>query len=225
MKNSLFVVLLAASTTVAVSPAFAQDEINFTGLRLEARGGWDDVRSRVTIPDPDHAGQIVTARASDSAPGYGAEIGYDAQLGRIVVGAYGGVDASGALRCAVVTEDDLACVDTGRNLYAGGRVGAVIGSALLVYAKGGYSNGGIGFNYDADTDAANNRVVAANRGRNGYHFGGGLELAFLPNFYGRVEYVQTRYSRLVWVDPTDDDFTVGIKARRQQVTAGLGFRF
>jgi opacity protein-like surface antigen len=68
-------------------------------------------------------------------------------------------------------------------------------------------------------------VVADSRSRNGYHFGGGLELAFTPNFYGRVEYVQTRYSRLSWVDPTDDDFTVGIRARRQQVTAGLGLRF
>jgi outer membrane immunogenic protein len=226
MKNSFFAVLLAASAMTAASPAFAQDdEFSFTGVRIEARGGWDKVRSRITIPDPDHAGQTVTAGATDSAPGYGAEIGYDAQLGRIVIGAYGGVDASGALRCAVVTEGDLACVDTGRNLYAGGRVGAVIGSSLLIYAKGGYSNGGIGFNYDADTDAANNRVVASNHGRNGYHFGGGLELAFTPNFYGRLEYVQTRYSRLDWVDPTDDDFTVAVRARRQQVTAGLGFRF
>jgi outer membrane immunogenic protein len=226
MKNSFFAILLAASAVAASSPAVAQDnETSFTGLRFEARGGWDNVRSRVTIPDPDHADQNVTARATDSAPGYGAEIGYDAQLGRLVVGAYGGVDASGALGCAVVTEDDLACVDTGRNITAGARAGFVVGSNLLVYARGGYSNGGIGFNYDADTDVATNRVVADNRARNGYHFGGGLELAFTPNFYGRVEYVQTRYSRLTWVDPTDDDFVVGIRARRQQATAGLGFRF
>jgi outer membrane immunogenic protein len=224
MKISIFAVLLAASAMA--SPAFAQDdETSFTGLRLEARGGWDNVRSRVTIPDPDDADETVSVRATDSAPGYGAEIGYDVQLGRIVVGAYGGVDASGALRCAVVTEDDLACVDTGRNITAGVRAGAVIGSNLLVYAKGGYSNGGIGFNYDADTDVATSRVVADNRARNGYHFGGGVELAFTPNFYGRLEYEQTRYSRLTWVDPTDDDFILGIRARRQQVTAGLGFRF
>lgn len=226
MKISFHGVLLAASAIVAASPAAAQDnEINFSGFRVEARGGWDNVRSRVTIPDPDDADETVTVRATDSAPGYGAELGYDAQLGRIVVGAYGGVDASGALRCAVVTEDDLACVDTGRNITAGVRAGAVIGGNVLVYAKGGYSNGGIGFNYDADTDVTTNRVVASSRSRNGYHFGGGLELALTPNFYGRVEYVQTRYSRLTWVDPTDDDFIVGIRARRQQVTAGLGFRF
>jgi outer membrane immunogenic protein len=224
MKISFFAALLAAMT--AATPAFAQDEaVNFTGLRFEARAGLDKVRSRVTVPDPDHADQTVTVGANDSAPGYGAEIGYDAQLGRLVIGAYGGVDASSALRCAVVTEDDLACVDTGRNFTAGVRAGFVVGHNLLVYAKGGYSNGGIGFNYDADTDHPNSRVVASNGSPNGWHAGGGLELAFTPNFYGRLEYVRTHYSNLTWVDPTDDDFIVTIGARRQQVTAGLGIRF
>jgi outer membrane immunogenic protein len=225
MKISFFAVLLAAATTAA-SPAFAQDnEASFTGLRFEARAGLDKVRGRVTIPDPDDADETVTAGATDNAPGYGAEIGYDAQLGRLVVGAYVGVDASSALGCAVVTEDDLACVDTGRNITAGGRAGFVIGSNLLVYARGGYSNGEVGFNYDADTGEANSRVVASSASRNGWHAGGGLELAFTPNFYGRLEYVQTRYSRLTWVDPSDDDFIVAIGTRRQQVTAGLGVRF
>lgn len=223
MKISFFAVLLAA--TAAASPAFAQDnEVNFAGLRVETRAGLDKVRGRVTIPDPDHADQTVAVRAADSAPGYGAEIGYDAQLGRLVVGAYAGVDRSNALRCAEVTEDDLACVGTRRNFTAGVRAGFVIGGNLLAYTKGGYSNGGVGFNYDADTGNANSRVVASNSNRNGWHAGGGLELAFTPNFYGRLEYVQTRYSRLTWVDPADDDFIVGVGARRQQVTVGLGFR-
>ena len=50
-------------------------------------------------------------------------------------------------------------------------------------------------------------------------------MAFTPNFYGRLEYVRTRYQRLATVDPLDDDIEVGLRTRRNQVTAGIGLRF
>lgn len=226
MKSFSFAVLAAAVAATAAPPAFAQDEeVNFTGVRLEARAGWDNVRGRITLPDPDDEDATIVARANDSPIGYGAELGYDRQLGPIVLGAYAGVDYSGAERCLEIVEDDLGCLESGRNLYAGARAGIVIGRSLLVYAKGGYTRGRTAFGYDGDTDSATNEIFVLRGPRSGYHFGGGVELAFTPNFYGRAEYARTRLDGVTWVDPDDDDFIVGLRARRQQVTFGIGIRY
>jgi outer membrane immunogenic protein len=224
MKIRSIALLLAG--IAGATPAFAQDEgSNFTGIRFEARAGWDKVGGRFTLPDPDDADETVTTRSNDTGIGYGAELGYDYQIGPVVVGAYVGVSTSDSERCAEATEDDLACVNSARNVTAGGRAGIVIGGNVLVYAKGGYSNGVVGFSYDPDVDNANSRLFADGRNRGGYHYGGGVEMAFTPNFYGRMEYVQTRYSAFDWVDATDDDMVFRIGARRSQATAGLGIRF
>lgn len=227
MKTSFAAALLANSATMAATPAAAQqeEETNFTGVRFEARAGSDSFGARITMTDPDDADETVTASSSRGKVGYGAEIGYDYQLGPIVVGAYAGIDNSGTSHCVEIAGDDLACVDSGRNLYAGARAGVVIAGRFLVYGRGGYSRGRYSFAYDRDTDVATNPsyVIADTAG--GTHYGGGLEIAFTPNFYGRVEYVRTRYEWLATVDPLDDDIDVGIRTRRNQVTAGIGLRF
>lgn len=226
MKILSFAALLATVAAATATPAFAQDgEVSLTGVRIEARVGIDKVRGGVTLPDPDDDDATISARASDSPIGYGAELGYDQQLGRLVVGAYAGIDTSGAERCVEIAEDDLGCLASGRNLYAGVRAGFVIGNNLLVYAKGGYTRARTSLAYDGDTDSATNITYVIRGPRGGYHVGGGVELAFTPNFYGRVEYAQTRLNGTTWVNPADDDFIVGLRSRRQQVTAGIGLRF
>jgi outer membrane immunogenic protein len=177
------------------------------------------------MPDPDDADETITVSTSQDKAGYGAELGYDVQLGPVVVGAYVGVDNSGTSRCLEIVGDDLGCLESGRNLYAGGRAGIVVNDNILIYGRGGYSRGRHSLAYDGDTDVATNPIYVIADSSGGTHYGGGVEMAFTPNFYGRVEYVRTRYNRTEWVSPADDDFIVGIRARRNQVFAGIGLRF
>jgi outer membrane immunogenic protein len=164
--------LLAATAT----PAFAQADqapAPFTGGHVEAVSGLD------------HVGAFGDG---DSGVVYGGAIGYDLQRGHVVFGAEGEVTGSSV-------EDSG--VRAGRDLYAGGRVGFVVGDSTLIYGKGGYTNarvtfGGAGANFD------------------GYRVGGGVEHDF-GRFYGKVEY---RYSRY-------DD----AELNRDQVVAGVGIRF
>ncbi len=227
MRISFFAALLAAAPTVATTPAAAQQEerANFTGVRFEARAGWDSFGGRIAMTDPDDADATLAASTSQDKIGYGAELGYDVQLGPVVVGAYAGIDNSGTSSCLEIVGDDLGCLDSGRNLYAGGRAGVVVAGNLLVYGRGGYSRGRYSLAYDGDIDVATSPIYVIADSAGGYHYGGGLEMAFTPNFYGRVEYVRTRYHRLETVNPLDDDIDVAIRARRNQVTAGLGLRF
>jgi len=226
MKIRSLAVLLAASATVAARPAFAQAEEgpSFTGVRFEARAGWDSFGGRVAMTDPDDEDETIIVSSSRDKLGYGAEIGYDYQLGPVVVGAYAGIDNSSTSDCFEIAGDDAGCLESGRNLYAGARAGVVIADTLLVYGRGGYSRGRYSLAYIPDGgNAAAYYVIADSAG--GTHYGGGVEMAFTPNFYGRVEYVRTRYNRLETVSPLDDDIAVGVRARRNQVTAGIGLRF
>jgi outer membrane immunogenic protein len=223
MKTSFFAALFAASAIAG--PAFAQD-YNFSGVRGEARVGWDNVRANATAPDPDDDDETVSAGESDDGIGYGLEIGYDYQsYGGFVAGIYGGVDFSNAGRCAEVLGDDLGCFEPGRNLTAGVRAGFALGESVLVYAKGGYSNGRLRFDYDADVDDDDNDLFALRRNRHGWHIGGGFEVALSRNLYMKAEYTYTDYGRLTYTDPDDEDLTARIGASRHQATAGIGVRF
>jgi outer membrane immunogenic protein len=165
--------LIAATAT----PAFAQDDsaapATFTGPRVEAVAGWD------------HVGAFGDG---ESGVVYGGAAGFDKQLGQVVIGAEGEITGS--------TVKDSG-VHAGRDLYAGARVGFVVGNSTLIYGKGGYTNArvsfsGTGVNYD------------------GYRVGAGVEHDF-GRFYGKVEYRYSRYE--------DADLN------RDQVVAGLGVRF
>ena len=223
MRISLFAALLAAGA--AASPALAQDD-NFTGVRGEIRAGWDNVRVNATAPDPDDEDETLSASESDDGIAYGLELGYDYQSpGGFVVGVYGGADFSSAGQCGEVLGDDLACVEPGRNLTAGVRGGFVIGDSVLVYAKGGYSNGRVRFDYDADVEDDENEAFALRRNRGGWHLGGGFEVALSRNLYAKAEYTYTDYGRFTYTDAEDEDFTFRAGASRHQAIAGIGVRF
>lgn len=225
MKTSIFAGLLVTAVTTA-NPAFAQDDNgpNFTGVRFEARAGHDSFSGDVTITGPAPATTTHTGGSRNGKIGYGAELGYDYQLGPIVVGAYAGIDRSNSSGCFAIVGSDVGCIDSGRNIYAGARAGVVIGRNLLIYGRGGYSRSRYSLSYDAvATTNSVDYVIADTAG--GKHYGGGVEMAFTPNFYGRVEYVRTRYDRLDTENPLNNNIDVSIRTRRNQVTAGIGMRF
>lgn len=184
---------LLASTLA--TPAFAQSNGNFSGLRVEGIVGYD-----------------TTDVEEESADGllYGVGVGYDIQSGGLVFGVDGEVNKSNLDECVagtIVTGDEL-CARAGRDLYAGARIGAAVGSNMLVYARGGYTNARVTTSYDHPTNAALDLTTRENL--DGIRVGGGLEFAVGSNAFVKTEY---RYS----------NYEQGFD--RHQVVGGFGLRF
>jgi outer membrane immunogenic protein len=193
MKKYLVVALLAG--TIA-TPAFAQDARNFEGPRVEAQIGYDSVD--------------VEGEASDGLS-YGVALGYDFQRGGAVFGVEAEASDSSVDECVtgVTVATDELCAAAGRDLYVGGRIGAVVSPRVLVYAKAGYTNARVRLDYE-DGTAATAPDFSVGENLDGVRVGGGLEFALSRNAFMRAEY---RYS----------NYEQGFD--RHQGVAGIGFRF
>lgn len=193
MRKYIIAALFAAA---AAAPALAQPAAPFTGPRIEGLVGYDHVRG-------DGGGRNGVT--------YGVGLGYDFQLGGAVVGIEGEAADSSVDKCkgGFVAAGDSLCLNAKRDLYVGGRVGAVVGPRTLVYAKAGYTNARVGLNYDDGTvaGAGNFRL---NENLDGVRVGAGLEHMLGRNTYVKAEYRYSNYEK-------------GLE--RHQVVGGVGVRF
>lgn len=180
--NKLTVAAVAA-LTLASTPAFAQGTGDFSGPKIAAIAGYD------------HVDYGIVAGGADEADGllFGAALGYDLQSGGLVYG----VELELTESTGELSGGGLS-VETGRDIYAGGRLGFVVGSNVLLYGKAGYTN------------ARASSPGAGGANADGFRGGAGLEANFGQNFFGRVEY---RYS----------NYEAGVE--RHQGVAALGVRF
>ena len=190
MRKYVFAALLAG--TIAV-PAMAQEAAPFTGPRLEGIVGYESAGTE----DVDDSDGVV----------YGAGLGYDFQLGNMVAGIEGEYSDSTVDECVdgVVIAGDELCAQGGRDLYVGGRIGSVVGSNTLLYAKAGYTNARLETEYD---DGVNEVETGDNL--DGVRLGAGVEHAIGPNSFVKAEY---RYS----------NYEQGFE--KHQGVVGFGFRF
>jgi outer membrane immunogenic protein len=213
MKVQFFAAALAA--TVFATPAFAAE---FTGPRAELRVGYESVDA-----DAGFVNGAVNKAASGSEDGvtYGVEVGYDHKIGsNFILGAYAGIDFSDADDCAgPVLGNDQACFSAGRNITAGIRAGVQVAPRVLLYAKGGYSNGRFKLAYDGP-GTANDFNLRDNR--DGFHVGAGAEFAVTEKAYAKLEYVYTDYEGRGYKNGA---FGAAYDTNRHQVMAGVGFRF
>lgn len=196
MRKYLFAVLLAGSATLAVTPAAAQEASPFSGVRVEGLVGYDTTD--------------VEGENSDGIT-YGVGVGYDFQMGGMVAGVEAEASDSTVDECVSsvdITGDQL-CVDAGRDLYVGGRVGAAVSPNVLLYGKAGYTNSRVSLDYEDGTTGTVNDFEAGEN-LDGIRVGAGVEFALGPNSYAKTEY---RYS----------NYEQGFD--RHQVVAGFGFRF
>jgi outer membrane immunogenic protein len=228
MKLKLFLAAATALSAFAAAPAQAQDEVvgDFTGPRVEVHVGW----GRVGLENRDirefaGRGDFGPAEQDNGALG-GVEAGFDFQAGPLVVGLYVGADLS---ETEERFETDFVHLSANRNLYAGARAGFALTPGIMIYGKGGLSRGDLEVEFLANAPAA---ITAAFdddvEDRDGIHFGGGAEFNMGRMFYGRLDYMHTRYDRV-------DLGTLGRggavapsyqqRFTRNQVTAGVGLRF
>ncbi len=196
MRKSLLSAFLAGTAALAATPAAAQEAPPFSGVRVEGIVGYD-----TTDVDGENSDGVV----------YGVGVGYDFQVGGAVLGIEAEASDSTVDEC--FTDIDLVgdelCVQSGRDLYVGGRAGAVVGRSVLVYGKAGYTNGRVALAYQ---DGTSGTALDFEQGENldGVRLGGGVEMAIGSNSFAKVEY---RYS----------NYEQGFD--RHQAVAGFGFRF
>ncbi|NJR77582.1 outer membrane protein [Sphingomonas corticis] len=195
-----------AATALSALPAAAQEIAPFTGARVEALVGYDNL-------------QDGGDGESDGRDGvsYGALVGYDFQVGGLVIGAEGeATDSSVRVRSRenFVAGDSLR-LDAGRDLYVGGRVGYAISPLAMIYAKGGYTNARIESRYST-TSGNVTTTVTDKSDLDGYRVGAGLEYNITPSAYVKGEYRYSHYGDLDGID---------IDLDRHQLMAGVGIRF
>lgn len=179
MKNVTIAVAIAAS--VLASPAMAQEQGDFSGVKATAIAGYDNI-------DLDIAGV-------DNVEGflYGGTLGYDVQSGNMVYGAeLEATESTGKI------SDPTGRVEAGRDLYAGGRLGVVVGDAALLYAKAGYTNARI-----------SSPGLGGENG-DGVRVGAGIEYKLSDKMFARGEY---RYS----------NYEAGVTRNQGLVSLGMKF--
>lgn len=195
MRSLVTLAALTAATTAV--PAIAQDAsapaaASFAGPRIEGLVGWDR---------PQNHGH-------DSGVAYGVAAGYDLQHGSTVFGIDAEAADSTARRCvgARTPADPRVCAKAGRDLYIGGRIGKVVGSRTLLYAKAGYDNAQVKGTINDGTS----RASLGHQNLDGVRVGAGAEYALSRHSFVKAEYRYTN-SRDHW--------------SRNQLLGGVGFRF
>jgi outer membrane immunogenic protein len=198
MKKIFAVSVLLASAAIA-APAMAQDEGNtFSGPYVAGVIGYDVLN----VPSVEKEDGLL----------YGGIIGYDINLNGVVLGVEGEYSDSNTKYDEpnfFVAGDNLS-LRTGRDLYAGVRIGGVVAPNVMVYAKGGYTNARLKANYTVGGVTTEDRDNLE-----GYRLGAGVETS-ISGFTTRLEYRYSNYSEYA---------NAGFDLDRHQVAAIIGYRF
>jgi len=184
LKYYVAAIMVAAAVA---SPVSAQEEpAPFAGPRVEAVAG---ISEEIFV---------------------GGGFGYDFQKGKLVFGVEGEVTTSVEKDCEVLTPgiQDRLCLNIGRDLYAGGRVGFAVGRTTLLYAKAGYTNLRLKDTYDPGTGGGTGFEFTRNL--DGIRVGAGLEQKLGRNAYVKGEWRYSNYE--------NDNY-------KHDGLIGIGFRF
>jgi outer membrane immunogenic protein len=219
MKKLVLAAMLAGT---CASPAFAQSTTDlspFTGARVEGLIGYDILKSGGDNDDGVNSSEDEGDESIEGAV-FGVAAGFDFDLGGVVAGVEAEFSESTGEQEANESVDIpiSSSIETGRDLYVGGRIGILATPMTLVYAKGGYTNTSIEANFE-DTTALREFDTNAD----GWRVGAGIEQLFGPNAYAKVEYRYSNYNTLDFSD--NADFETDVDLDRHQIVAGVGFRF
>lgn len=178
MRKYLIAALMAGGLA---APAVAQDAAPFAGLKVEGLVGYDSAD--------------VEGSNSDGIA-YGVGVGYDVQAGNTVFGVEAEATDSTVDECVggVNVAGDTLCAEAGRDLYVGGRAGAVVSPGTLLYAKAGYTNNRYRVDYE-DGTAATLADFSVRENLDGVRVGAGAEFALGTNAFAKAEYRYSNYEQ------------------------------
>jgi len=173
MKKLTLAAVLLTGTAITLP---AQAEV-FNGLYIGAEAGYDKDAVHV---DGTH---VQINNKSDLA--YGVIAGVDMKVTpHIVAGIEGDMSIANNdfnFSDGVTVFDSKAK----RTLGISGRLGYLLANRILLYGRAGYTNGRFRFRDGLTTTKEN---------FDGFRYGGGVELAVLPNIGVRAEYTHTNYN-------------------------------
>ncbi|WP_338243368.1 outer membrane protein [Aurantiacibacter hainanensis] len=200
MKKLLLSAAVVAVSTAA-TPAFAQENLPFTGPWVGATAGYD----KFTTGDEDDDG-------SEDGIAYGIALGYDVNLGGVLIGAEAELTDNGVSATAfdVLEDDDELTLSAGRDIFAGVRVGVPLNDVAMLFAKGGYTNQRFSATYSLDDES---ETLSENL--DGFRLGGGVEFD-LGQPFARIEYRYSDYGSFSEAD---------LETKRHQVMLTAGVRF
>lgn len=215
MKVVVKVAAGALLASLGASAAYAED---FSGPRIEAHVGWDQVGLDATYDD---GVDTFSADGSKSGVMYGVGVGYDYQMSSVVLGVEANFDMADTKRCSEVFGLDEACLKAKRDIEVSARVGALLNPNMLFYVKGGYVNGKVKATYVDFEDILPS--ISESDTRSGIRAGAGIEFKTASKAYLKLEYRYTDYKDWTLSDPDLGDLRAGFD--RHQVVAGVGYRF
>ena len=199
------VILTALATCVVSVPAYAQDDTSLGGAKMGVIAGYDSVKLSLDGESGSKGGLV-----------YGLTAGYDFDLGNAIVGVEAELADSTVKETVtdIIEAGDEASISASRDLYVGARLGFAVGSNVVLYAKGGYTNVRVKARYADSTGSISDSDTLG-----GYRLGAGAEMVGDNNF-ARIEYRYSDYGKY-----SAGGFDTGISASRHQVVATGGFRF
>ncbi|TCP30109.1 porin family protein [Sphingomonas sp. BK235] len=165
--------------------------------------------------------EVLDRSLKDDSLLYGTGGGYDLRTGNVVVGVVGEVSGTTNKNCGTF---DLAatsgtpslagrvCEKGQRALFAGARLGYVLGERTLGYVLGGYENIRTRTTFDGAIDGVD-APARSHRTEDGFRVGAGLERAINDHAFIKAEY---RYAR---------SGSGGPSSERHQIVSGVGIRF
>lgn len=193
MRSIDIIGFAVAAATLAPGAAFAQDAAPFTGPYVGAVIGADRLQG-----GGDHDDGFL----------YGGAVGWDWGFGQLRAGVEAEVTGSTQEECeAGDATGDRVCLEAGRDLYIGGRIGTLVGSSTMLYAKAGYSNARLSVDYDAASGIGSFRD---GEDLDGVRLGAGIEHMLTRNIGLKAEYRYSNYENDV---------------ERHQIVGGLTVRF
>jgi outer membrane immunogenic protein len=222
MKKGIALLLAAGSAAALTVPAYAQEDRGFSGPWVAGVGGYDKNQAGDTVDDD------VNEDNDQSAEGivWGGAVGYDMDLGTMVVGAEAELTESTADTRSLDGDPEnfgLGSVEAGRDIYVGARAGFKATPNTLVYAKAGYTNARYNF-LGTDGEVEDEQRIDVD----GWRVGAGVEQKIGANAFAKLEYRYSKYSDAE-VDfepegiPDTGEFDVDLD--RHQVMASVGWRF
>jgi outer membrane immunogenic protein len=234
--------LLALALALAAAPGARADggligasgPITWSGLYIGAHlsRSWVDIDvSTVSPPQVNTAALLYNQAFSDDGFGGGAELGYNWQIGKIVLGVAADATYLGFDRTSlhdVVGLDEVYRSQIDWLVTLRGRVGVDLGRSLF-YATAGaaFGNVNVGYqNFDATHTVIQNEAFQSEI-RAGWVVGVGVEHAFTSRLTAKIEYLHADLgtTRVRDVYGPNGDFHADFAAEIDLLKLGLNYKF
>jgi outer membrane immunogenic protein len=222
MTKGIALLLAAGSVLALAAPAQAQEDHGFSGPWVAGVGGYDKNQAGSTTDDD------LNDDDDQSAEGlvWGGAVGYDVDLGTMVIGGEAELTESTADTQSLDGDPEtfgLGRVEAGRDIYVGARAGFKATPNTLVYAKAGYTKARYGF-LGTDGTVEDEQHIDTD----GWRVGAGVEHKLGSNAFRQArvplfELLECRSRLRARGHPDTDPFDVDLD--RHQVMASVGWRF